>query len=62
MFKKTRLLNETVFKPLTGYVVAAGLTAALSAGASEYLTKPFVPGALLSTVRELLDARVSRGR
>jgi sporulation protein YlmC with PRC-barrel domain len=33
MFKKTRLLNETVFKPLTGYVVAAGLTAALSAGA-----------------------------
>jgi two-component system chemotaxis response regulator CheY len=36
--------------------------AALSAGASEYLTKPFVPGALLSTVRELLDARVSRGR
>jgi sporulation protein YlmC with PRC-barrel domain len=33
MFKKTRLLNETIFKPLTGYVVAAGLTAALSAGA-----------------------------
>ena len=36
--------------------------AALAAGASEYLTKPFVPGALLSSVRELLDARVSRGR
>ena len=33
MFKKTRLLNETIFKPLTGYVLAAGLTAALSAGA-----------------------------
>ena len=33
MFKKTRLLNETAFKPLTGYVVAAGLAAALSAGA-----------------------------
>ena len=33
---------------------------ALEAGASQYLTKPFVPTALLSTVRELLDARVSR--
>ena len=36
--------------------------AALVAGASEYLTKPFVPAALLSSVRELLDARVPRGR
>ena len=36
--------------------------AALAAGASAYLTKPFVPGALLSSVRDLLDARVPRGR
>jgi two-component system chemotaxis response regulator CheY len=36
--------------------------AALDAGASMYLTKPFTPGALLSSVRDLLDARVSRGR
>jgi two-component system chemotaxis response regulator CheY len=36
--------------------------AALDAGASAYLTKPFMPGALLSSVRELLDARVPRGR
>jgi len=35
---------------------------ALDAGASAYLTKPFVPTALLSSVRDLLDARVSRGR
>ena len=41
---------------------ASSRQAALAAGASEYLTKPFVPGALLSSVRELLDARVSRGR
>ena len=36
--------------------------AAIEAGASHYLTKPFAPGALLSSVRELLDARVSRRR
>ena len=36
--------------------------AALHAGASRYLTKPFTPAALISSVRELLDARVSRGR
>jgi two-component system chemotaxis response regulator CheY len=36
--------------------------AALDAGASVYLTKPFVPGALLSSVRDLLDTRVPRGR
>src|SRR5689334_24997159 len=36
--------------------------AALDAGASAYLTKPFMPSALLSSVRELLDARVPRGR
>jgi two-component system chemotaxis response regulator CheY len=35
---------------------------ALEVGASTYLTKPFLPSALLSSVRELLDARVSRGR
>src|SRR5688572_4581324 len=35
---------------------------AIDAGASAYLTKPFVPTALLSSVRDLLDARVSRGR
>jgi two-component system, chemotaxis family, chemotaxis protein CheY len=35
---------------------------ALDAGASAYLTKPFVPSALLSSVRELLDAHVPRGR
>ena len=35
---------------------------ALDAGASAYLTKPFVPTALLSSVRDLLDARVTRGR
>jgi two-component system, chemotaxis family, chemotaxis protein CheY len=36
--------------------------AALDAGATVYMTKPFAPGVLLSSVRELLDARVSRGR
>jgi two-component system chemotaxis response regulator CheY len=36
--------------------------AAMEAGASHYLTKPFAPSALLSSVRELLDARVSRRR
>jgi two-component system, chemotaxis family, chemotaxis protein CheY len=36
--------------------------AALDIGASAYLTKPFKPSALLSSVRELLDARVSRRR
>jgi two-component system chemotaxis response regulator CheY len=36
--------------------------AALAAGASAYLTKPFMPTALLSSVRDLLDARVPRGR
>ncbi|HEY9467124.1 MAG TPA: response regulator [Vicinamibacterales bacterium] len=36
--------------------------AALDAGASAYLTKPFMPSALLSSVRELLDARLPRGR
>jgi two-component system chemotaxis response regulator CheY len=36
--------------------------AALDAGASMYLTKPFTPAALLSSVRQLLEARVSRGR
>ena len=35
---------------------------ALEVGASTYLTKPFLPSALLSSVRELLDARVPRGR
>ena len=35
---------------------------AIDAGASQYLTKPFAPSALLSSVRELLDARVSRRR
>jgi two-component system chemotaxis response regulator CheY len=33
--------------------------AALDAGASAYLTKPFVPTALLASVRELLDARAA---
>ena len=36
--------------------------AALDAGASMYLTKPFLPSALQSSVRELLHSRVSRGR
>jgi len=36
--------------------------AALDAGASAYVTKPFMPSALLSSVRELLDAHVTRGR
>ena len=36
--------------------------AALTAGASVYLTTPFVPGALLSSVRDLLETRVPRGR
>jgi two-component system, chemotaxis family, chemotaxis protein CheY len=36
--------------------------AALDAGASAYLTKPFLPSALLASVRELLDARVSPRR
>jgi two-component system, chemotaxis family, chemotaxis protein CheY len=36
--------------------------AALNAGASAYLTKPFMPGALASSVRELLAAHVPRGR
>jgi two-component system, chemotaxis family, chemotaxis protein CheY len=36
--------------------------AALAAGASAYLTKPFMPTQLLSSVRDLLDARVPRGR
>jgi two-component system, chemotaxis family, chemotaxis protein CheY len=36
--------------------------AAIEAGASQYLTKPFAPSVLLSSVRELLDARVSRRR
>ena len=36
--------------------------AALDAGASAYLTKPFMPGALASSVRELLEAHVPRGR
>jgi len=36
--------------------------AALDAGASAYMTKPFTPGTLLSAVRELLDARVPGGR
>ena len=36
--------------------------AAIDAGASAYHTKPFVPSALLSSVRELLDAHVPRGR
>jgi two-component system chemotaxis response regulator CheY len=36
--------------------------AALDAGASVYVTKPFVPGALLSSVRDLLETRVPRGR
>ncbi len=35
---------------------------ALEVGASTYLTKPFMPSALLSSVRALLDARVPRGR
>ena len=35
---------------------------ALDAGASAYLTKPFVPNTLLSSVRDLLDARMPRGR
>ena len=35
---------------------------ALDAGASAYHTKPFVPSALLSSVRELLEAHVARGR
>lgn len=34
--------------------------AALDAGATMYLTKPFMPTFLLDTVRELLDARVTR--
>ena len=36
--------------------------AALDAGASAYVTKPFMPSALLSSVRDLLDAHVPRGR
>ena len=36
--------------------------AAMEAGASQYLTKPFAPSVLLSSVRELLDTRVSRRR
>ena len=36
--------------------------AALEAGASAYLTKPFMPSALASSVRELLEAHVPRGR
>jgi len=36
--------------------------AALDAGASAYVTKPFMPTALLSAVRQLLDAHVTRGR
>jgi two-component system chemotaxis response regulator CheY len=36
--------------------------AALDAGASAYHTKPFIPTALLSSVRELLDAHLTRGR
>jgi two-component system chemotaxis response regulator CheY len=32
---------------------------ALAAGATEYLTKPFVPQVLLSTARELLGADVA---
>ncbi len=36
--------------------------AALDAGASAYHTKPFMPSALLSSVRELLEAHVPRGR
>jgi len=36
--------------------------AAIEAGASQYLTKPFSPSVLLSSVRELLDTRVSRRR
>ena len=36
--------------------------AAIEAGASQYLTKPFAPSVLLSSVRELLDTRVSRRR
>lgn len=35
---------------------------ALDAGASAYHTKPFIPSALLSSVRELLEAHVTRGR
>ena len=36
--------------------------AALDAGASAYLTKPFMPTALAASVRELLEAHVPRGR
>ena len=34
--------------------------AALQAGASAYLTKPFSPGVLMSSVRQLLEAPVSQ--
>jgi two-component system chemotaxis response regulator CheY len=36
--------------------------AALEAGASAYLTKPFLPSVLLAQVREFLEARISRER
>ena len=36
---------------------AASREAAIDAGATQYLTKPFVPQNLLATVRELLGAR-----
>jgi len=39
----------------------ASREAALAAGASSYMTKPFTPGGLVQSVRELLDARVARG-
>jgi two-component system, chemotaxis family, chemotaxis protein CheY len=35
---------------------------AVAAGASAYSTKPFTPNRLAAAVRELLEARVSRGR
>jgi len=35
--------------------------AALQAGASSYMTKPFSPGGLASSVRELLDTAAGRG-
>lgn len=40
----------------------ASRQAALDAGATAYFTKPFMPDALRSSVRELLEAHVSRGR